>query len=180
MTEVTRNKDAEFKVLLDSCNVCNMGLIDAVDERVQAGESVNAACKHYERHQEQLHGEAAYSADALRGRYNNAKGLREPNKPKVEPVPSEKAVQMMIVASREQDAMIQKTKVKEAKAMRKGADNLTIETELMDRFAMAVKAVQEVLFAMIQFKLGRWTQVAGIFHQGWKDAKAQKGKKNGK
>ena len=72
------SSDAKFKELLGKCLICNDGLVEAIEGRIQGGEDLRAVCNDYEDFQRQLHGEAIYSAAALRARYQRVKGEKAP------------------------------------------------------------------------------------------------------
>lgn len=63
--------DEKVKQGLESCNLCNAALVDAIRERVKKGDNILEVCKDYERYQEQvgIPKEAVIKASVLRGRY---------------------------------------------------------------------------------------------------------------
>ena len=63
--------------MLEKCNICNIGLVEAIKEKVEAGQTVMGACKEYEDYQKKVNGEVVYSADALRNRYATVLGRKK-------------------------------------------------------------------------------------------------------
>jgi hypothetical protein len=66
--------DQKFKDGLLNCTVCNVALVSAIKDRVDAGEKVKDVCKDYERFQEQL-GEIHYTWKQLQDRFRYHYGL---------------------------------------------------------------------------------------------------------
>ena len=83
----SKSSDAVVRELLDKCQMCNVGLVEAVKERESKGESIREICKDLEDYQRQSLGGVIYTANALRQRYMHASGVkvRKPVVPK-EPV----------------------------------------------------------------------------------------------
>lgn len=61
--------EKDLRKSLESCNVCNVALVETIRERVGKGEKVSAICRDLVDYQRQLHGEIYYTANALRQRY---------------------------------------------------------------------------------------------------------------
>ena len=83
MTERTTNRTAtdRLKMMLDTCQICDIPLVEAIKERVDNGESVSSVCKELEDYQIDQHGAAAFSASALRKRYQRINGTAGTNVP---------------------------------------------------------------------------------------------------
>jgi len=83
MTERTTNRTAtdRLKTMLDTCQICDIPLVEAIKERVDNGESVSSVCKELEDYQIDQHGAAAFSASALRKRYQRINGTAGTNVP---------------------------------------------------------------------------------------------------
>jgi len=83
MTEQTTNQTAtgRLKAMLDTCQICDVPLVEAIKERVDNGETVSSVCKELEAYQIDQHGAAAFSATALRKRYQRINGTAGTNVP---------------------------------------------------------------------------------------------------
>ena len=83
MTEQTTNQTAtdRLKGMLDTCQICDVPLIEAIQERVDNGESVSSVCRELEDYQIDQHGAAVFSASALRKRYQRINGTAGTNVP---------------------------------------------------------------------------------------------------
>jgi hypothetical protein len=83
MTEQTTNQTAtdRLKAMLNTCQICDVPLIEAIRERVDDGESVSSVCRELEDYQIDQHGAAAFSASALRKRYQRINGTAGTNVP---------------------------------------------------------------------------------------------------
>ena len=64
---------------INSCEICNVGLINKMDELIGDGISVNKAAKLLAVEGEKQIGDLVYSQAAIRARYLLHKGLREPH-----------------------------------------------------------------------------------------------------
>ena len=83
MSEQTTNQTAtdRLKAMLDTCQICNVPLVEAIKERVDNGESISSVCKELEAYQIDQHGVAAFNASALRKRYQRINGTAGTNVP---------------------------------------------------------------------------------------------------
>jgi hypothetical protein len=151
------SKDAKFKELLTNCQVCESGLVEAIGERVEGGESVLAVCNDYEDFQRQTHGEVFITAQGLRTKYRRTMGIGGESKALTkEEQQVLDAIRAIFQGYNSKDPAIRQNWIDQGKDLAEGVPSRMIKVELEEMARLHTKRIRMVAAAMGVFGVGDW------------------------
>lgn len=123
------SNDQKFKETLRQCRICEDNLVQAIDERVERGESVRAICQDYEDYQRQLHGEVFMPMATIRKKYQRIKGKDGEEVGTNVPTPAMQAVRLIYKAFNAKDFGTRQAYFNQAQALKVPVRDLQVELE---------------------------------------------------